>query len=1164
MKALRVIAILVVLLLLLGVWIASIFAPDLRTVAQAVTLAVVLAVVAFFLVRWLRARLKAKAIEKELTKQAGADDRPEIAALRAKMQSAVDALKRGPKGSRGGRASLYTLPWYVIVGPSAAGKTTALWRSGLSFVSADEGAPKVRGTAGTRNCDWWLSHEAIFLDTAGRFATEDNDHEEWVAFLDSLRRFRPDRPLDGLIVAVSLAGGASSETLAGTEAERTQLAEKLRARLDEVTRRLEIVLPVYLVLTKTDLVSGFVEFWSDLPKAKRSQVWGASFDLDDARLAEPARAVETELDLLLEGLHARLLERLPAERSPERRARIMQFPLELRAFRTPLGQFVETLCRPDADGQMPLLRGFYLTSGTQVGRPVDRVISGMLRSFDQQARPAAPGEEQSYFLTDVVRNVILPDRHLAVRSAAGADRRTRRELRFALAVLGVAAFLLLPAMVSYVRNTQVVADVDTATSALTTGDPTSIPGTPGDPLEVLLDTLDRVDLEVDRFSVPGWFGPAAARALRTPLWLTYLARLDANFHGRVQKVLDRRLSDISKATSLLDPPTSPGATTPLRDAYDDVKLYVTLVDPKGHVQTGWTPKRLAGFWEQTLSGLGPVENPRLERHADEYLKGLEADPQLSWQPPKYFQAARLRLKEFDAWLLPYNWVLRQAGDLPGLVTNDIVGQGQSLRYVICKGGDLVAGVYTKNGWRKIQPVLDSSDRWPAEGQIEPWVVPDARIPEDYDHLTAGVRNEYYERYSSEWLSVLDKCSVVRPTDPSVCKGELEALGGPNGFFDSLFSQFNDNVIAYETKETPLALLTQEGCSSKMPWAKADAGPPAPAKSPVEKSFKPLLVFAGLAVPDPAAPKSDAPPPIQNYKQILQSLMPLMETASQLRAPDVQPQLATARRGVEGLVNGVEEPTKDRLRKLLLPPVEAASGIVNSGVGGTISEGWNKQVWPVLHSLAETYPFDRAPNAHRENAANFEVFASFFKPPDGTLWGFVKGPLSDYVMQGVTSYIVKPGAASVGGEVLSCLGVAQEITDAFFAPGEDRGTKLAVLVDWSASDITDPKFSIGSKVTPLARGEWSPTLKWSGEETTLTFSQAGNQSQEIRGRGSFSLFDLFEQLGGLKPGGASRNYVAKSSSWPLIVKVRSESKEDPFGADFFSRLRCPSEVHPIAP
>ena len=70
--------------------------------------------------------------------------------------------------------------------------------SGLAFTSSQGGRRhKVQGVAGTRNCDWWFSEEAILLDTAGRFTTEDNDEPEWLAFLDLLKCFAPSAPSTG-------------------------------------------------------------------------------------------------------------------------------------------------------------------------------------------------------------------------------------------------------------------------------------------------------------------------------------------------------------------------------------------------------------------------------------------------------------------------------------------------------------------------------------------------------------------------------------------------------------------------------------------------------------------------------------------------------------------------------------------------------------------------------------------------------------------------------------------------------------------------------------------------------------------------------------------------------------------------------------------------------
>src|SRR6185503_15848276 len=142
----------------------------------------------------------------------------EVAVLRQRFTEALELLKKSRKAKGG--AGLYSLPWYVIIGPPGAGKTTALKNSGLRFPLADRfGNEALRGVGGTRNCDWWFTDDAILLDTAGRYLTQDSDpHADsaaWSGFLALLKKFRARRPLNGVLVAISL-----SDLLVQTPAER--------------------------------------------------------------------------------------------------------------------------------------------------------------------------------------------------------------------------------------------------------------------------------------------------------------------------------------------------------------------------------------------------------------------------------------------------------------------------------------------------------------------------------------------------------------------------------------------------------------------------------------------------------------------------------------------------------------------------------------------------------------------------------------------------------------------------------------------------------------------------------------------------------------------------------------------------------------------------------
>ncbi|MEO8521698.1 MAG: type VI secretion system membrane subunit TssM, partial [Acidobacteriota bacterium] len=399
----------------------------------------------------------------------------EVLKLRERFEEAVAALKQQQRTSA---QSLYDLPWYVIIGAPGSGKTTALLNSGLKFpLEQRVGKGALRGVGGTRNCDWWFADEAVFLDTAGRYTTQDSDAASdsvgWSEFLALLLKYRARRPVNGVILTIN-----AQDLLTGGPSARGAHVEAARRRLEELHRELRIQLPVYVMVTKCDLVDGFAEYFDDLRTEGRAQVWGVTFPYGQSLANEGAGVFPAEFDALMARLNERVLDRLEDAREARRRTKIFAFPQQMSTLRESLSEWLTEVFGSRGAGGPVLLRGVYFTSGTQEGTPIDRLLGSIGRRFGAAGAVMAPqGPGKAYFVETLLKDVMIGESGLA-----GINRQL--ELRNASIQLGAyaAAGLIATAgvvalSVSYNRNRDYLAQaaVDLAaferTAAVTPASP---------------------------------------------------------------------------------------------------------------------------------------------------------------------------------------------------------------------------------------------------------------------------------------------------------------------------------------------------------------------------------------------------------------------------------------------------------------------------------------------------------------------------------------------------------------------------------------------------------------------------------------------------------------------------------------------------------------------
>jgi type VI secretion system protein ImpL len=381
--------------------------------------------------------------------QTAAPGAPEVAVIAQRFAQALQVLRsrhvgaKSPLGWLRRRPYVYELPWYIIIGAPGAGKTTTIVNSGLEFpFAADLGPKALRGAGGTRNCDWWFTSDAVLIDTAGRYTTQDSyreaDRAAWLGFLQLLVKHRPRQPINGVILTLS-----ATDLLQPDADRKRALAREMRERIGELHAQLGIRFPIYVMVTKCDLLAGFAEFFADFDKDERAQVWGATLSLDataarapvvapkpdaaaptDADTAARLARLTGEMVALEKSLHECLIARLHDERDRERRAALFGFPQQWRVLRDSLTEMMRMTFESSAGGPAPLLRGVYFTSATQEGSPIDRALGALSRALGLAHRVLPPGRPsgRSYFVTRLLRDVVLGEAGLA-----GTNRRWERQ-----------------------------------------------------------------------------------------------------------------------------------------------------------------------------------------------------------------------------------------------------------------------------------------------------------------------------------------------------------------------------------------------------------------------------------------------------------------------------------------------------------------------------------------------------------------------------------------------------------------------------------------------------------------------------------------------------------------------------------------------------------------
>ncbi|MEF1250773.1 type VI secretion system membrane subunit TssM, partial [Vibrio owensii] len=712
----------------------------------------------------------------EVDSQSDKEAASEINVLQDRIEQAIKVVTKTHKGKR----SLYELPWYVLIGPPGTGKTTVLKQSGLEFPLAESmGTDSVAGVGGTRHCDWWFANKAVLIDTAGRYTTQDSqekvDSKAWHGFLGLLKKYRTQRPINGAIVTVSLASMMSQ-----TRTERSLHARAIKARLQELKNQLGMQFPIYVLLTKMDLVAGFNEFFSDLSKEERDDLFGFMFPQDCEDEKGVVSLFNKEFHHLLERLDARMLRILETEDDLDKRALIFEFPKQLRVLQANLDEFLTDIFAQNSFEEPTLIRGVFMVSSVQEGIPVSRLMneatSGL--GLGKLGLSMNSRSSDSYFVKNLFDRVIFKEQLLGT-----VNRHYQKQSSWlhrgvyigcAVALTGATGvwFTSYQWNVNLINQTNKQADHINAMIGADSLDFDS-------DIISAIETLDRImvlplgkqsdyedETAIKKFGL--YQGDKISQAANN----AYTSALNKHFAPIVLQSLVSEMEGNQEHRQYL---------------YETLKTYLMLFNPNKYQQEevlSW----FGFYYERHYPGvLNEVLRERLMTHTRNLLdsneRGLSYDESSVAEAREVLTQMSLPERAYQRMKLQF-----AKSHVPSFRLTDVLGPKGLEQFERNSGKPLsqgVSGFYTYNGFHSIFQI--QINRTVKSLMEENWVYGDDLKAHEIDHASAirGVQERYYQDYINEWKNLIEDIQLKQAPSLELASAQARVLSGVERPIESL-------------------------------------------------------------------------------------------------------------------------------------------------------------------------------------------------------------------------------------------------------------------------------------------------------------------------------------------------------------------------------------------
>lgn len=1087
----------------------------------------------------------------------------EMQLINARFTQALATLKKLKFKGRGNKKALYELPWYIIIGPPGSGKTTALINSTLDFPLAEQfGKGALQGVGGTRNCDWWFTNEAVLIDTAGRYTTQDShkvvDSSAWEGFLNLLKRNRRRRPINGAIIAISLL-----DLLSQTDEERIMHAKTIRSRIDELMDKLEIRFPIYLMFTKTDLVSGFSEFFEDLGKEDREQVWGISLPNAPGPSQSPDfEYLDGEYDKLFERIYDRVLWRIHQERDVTRRGAIQGFPQQMENIKNIVDEFIKQTFVKNRYQFQPYLRGMYFTSGTQDGSPIDRMMTSVSSNFGFARETVQQVNQQgkSYFIGQLFRNIIFPEAELV-----GSNRKYETFIRWLqrASYVGFAGITIIMFIVwagSFTRNEMYMHEVQTYIAEYK-AEKKRLNNWSSDIRAVLpsLNALGKASIVYNQNEHP---------------WLSSMGMYDGNVDSAANDAYESQLKKLFLPRLLKHLETYLEKGHRGGDLYNTFRTYLMFQKVEymdRNLITDW----FKTSWQKQLHGQA-TKRKELEVHLDALLN-LDIEPAVL--KPRLVKATRSLLLRVPVSQRIYSRIKTNPKYTQNInLFNEF---GESVRNTYKNNPkvnkDLSTPlIFTLEGYENI-------DLSPESGVIanivnERWVLSDDKtakvdfIEADLDEISEKVKEHYLSDYKQHWKNIYKTLQVKPFTSMKNANDVLANFTDP--VYSPLISILQIGVTNTQLSSQLFANMADDNekgvggkiagfAAAKTKWTKVD------------KEFRSLNNLMRDAKNKPAA-----------INGIISKVQQLYEFVNEISvSPDpakMSFDIAKARyqSGAGNAITSLyayAKNTPQPVKRWLTALSSETWKIVLQSAHHHINTEWRSQVYgPYIKGLAGRYPLKRS---SRDELALFD-FTEFFKP-EGTIDKFYTAYMKPFVNTRGTSWtsrVIDNYSLGLSKKTLKQIRKAQSIKNIFFRANPAMPS-LSFQLKPHKMGKKDARFTleVGEKSIAYSHGpKFWKTLKWIGDDehnrVRIIFEDLNEREYSKDFDGPWAWFRL-QDHSILKKTSKSNVYLVtynvkresnekvknKKLAHAVTYKIKAKSVNNPFSKNLLGSFKFPERI-----